>query len=1285
MAAQEKTDPFTGTARFAVVRRVGHGGAGIVYEASDRENGVRVALKRLRRLSPEAILRFKSEFRSVEDVEHPNLVALGELFEESGAWFFTMEYVEGTDLLSWVQRPTSHEGSTPEPMEPDRTAHADGSPDEPASAAVPHSARPASVGGTSRAMFDEGRLRSGLAQLLGGLEALHAAGKVHRDVKPSNALATAEGRVVLLDFGLATDAERAPRDVSAEGIVGTASYMAPEQALGLRVDARADMYSVGVVLYRALTGRLPFEGPPEPGEARAAPRPSTIARGVPEDLDVLCMDLLRRSPELRPTAADARSRLGRAHGHAEAGPGGPAFASIAPPAPKRFVGRATELAMLREAFDETLRGACVVVAVTGESGLGKSTLVRHFGEIVTAEYNAVVLFGRCWERESVPFKAVDGIIDALARWMARASRTDLEAILPPQAALLAQAFPSLRPIVAGICGPSSARPPVDAREQRVQLFAATRAVFVALAQRLPVVLVVDDLQWSDADGLSLLREIVRAPDAPSLLLVATVRATARTGETELVERIREDARALAVEPLDAEDARALALDVLSPSTGERDAARGSDDWDDTTSAGRIAALADAIAREAHGHPLFVDALARAALATARGGGASIDAPRRTAAPVRLENVLIRRVERLDRAARRVVEIASVAGSPLSIDVLSRAAGAPAESLPRVVRALQIARLVRTRGAGRERTVEPYHDRIRNAVLSELDAAELSSAHLAIADALEAAGHEDADALVAHFTAAGERARAAQWTERAASNAMRALAFDRAAVLLRALLSSGTLDARGARTVSTRLAEALVGAGRGPEAADAFLAAARGAEETLAFDLQRRAAEQLLTSGHLERGLATLAPVLEAVRVDAPASRLGAAASLAWGRARLAARGLAFRERHERDVPAEQLRRVDALAAAAAALGMVDTIRGADLQTRHLLAALEAGEPRRLARAIALEGPFSATIGSEKRARTAAVLALARQLAERSEDPLAAAQVLAASGASAFLEGRWTDARDELRRADERLRGECSGGGVAFQLVNVNLYLLGSLLHTGELDELGRRLPPLLDDAELRGDRYALTHLRSSIAAFIELIGDDPAKARREARAAIEAWTPSGTHMPHFFDVLAQAQIDLYEGTAARAAARTEKAYAALRRALLLRVQFVRVKMRELRARTMLAVATANGRRPTARELEPFERQVEELRGEHAPWADALAKLLHAGGLAALGDGRAALAFESAATRFDDAGMSLHAAVARVRGAEQDPLSADSAGNSWLRARGIGAPARLVAMLSPGRK
>ncbi|MCW5837260.1 MAG: protein kinase, partial [Labilithrix sp.] len=103
-------DPFEGTRRFAVIRRLGAGGAGVVYEAHDRELGSRVALKRLKRLSADAILRFKSEFRAIEDVEHPNLVGLGELFEEDGQWFFTMELVDGADFFSWVRAPAEADG-----------------------------------------------------------------------------------------------------------------------------------------------------------------------------------------------------------------------------------------------------------------------------------------------------------------------------------------------------------------------------------------------------------------------------------------------------------------------------------------------------------------------------------------------------------------------------------------------------------------------------------------------------------------------------------------------------------------------------------------------------------------------------------------------------------------------------------------------------------------------------------------------------------------------------------------------------------------------------------------------------------------------------------------------------------------------------------------------------------------------------------------------------------------------------------------------------------------------
>src|SRR5262249_35029400 len=164
------------------------------------------------------LMRFKNEFRALSDLHHTNLVSLGELIQDEGLWFFTMELVDGDDFLAHVRPHGKH---------------------------------------------DESRLRATLGQLADGLGALHRAGKVHRDIKPSNVRVTRDGRVVLLDLGLVTDAaiEGGAR-TSSDQVVGTATYMAPEQAQSKPVTAAADWYAVGVVLYEALTGELPFSGSP---------------------------------------------------------------------------------------------------------------------------------------------------------------------------------------------------------------------------------------------------------------------------------------------------------------------------------------------------------------------------------------------------------------------------------------------------------------------------------------------------------------------------------------------------------------------------------------------------------------------------------------------------------------------------------------------------------------------------------------------------------------------------------------------------------------------------------------------------------------------------------------------------------------------------------------------------------------------------------------------------------------------------------------------------------------
>ncbi len=202
---------------YEITGELGRGGMGVVYRAFDEKRGAAVALKTLKRADPAAILRFKQEFRALADVSHPNLVALHELTADGPNWFFTMELIDGVDFLSFVRSGTDPPAPLPE------TAEYLGprSPSLPGALGIAQDA----VGDTET--FDRKRLSSGhgvlphrgfslspavlarlriaLLQLAEGIAVLHEAGKLHRDVKPSNVLVTRQGRLVILDFGLAAD------------------------------------------------------------------------------------------------------------------------------------------------------------------------------------------------------------------------------------------------------------------------------------------------------------------------------------------------------------------------------------------------------------------------------------------------------------------------------------------------------------------------------------------------------------------------------------------------------------------------------------------------------------------------------------------------------------------------------------------------------------------------------------------------------------------------------------------------------------------------------------------------------------------------------------------------------------------------------------------------------------------------------------------------------------------------------------------------------------------------
>ncbi len=1260
------SEGFQGTDRLLIRRSIGSGSFGMVFEAFDHHRQGVVALKTLTHMGPEALLQFKREFRALADLSHPNLVGLFELFAEEGRAYFTMELVDGQPFAAWVREEsriprsgrTSRHRTVAEGL-PGRLLNIQSSQDqsmlqaEDVATWLSDSDRTLSVPltGPGKPVGDPERLRGALGQLVEGVAALHGAGKLHRDLKSNNVLVTADGRVVILDFGLVLDL--APQDMWALGLppklVGTPSHMAPEQgATGVATEA-SDWYSVGVMLYESLSGRLPFQGTPmeiiQAKNEMDPPHVRDLAPGVPEDLAELAMALLRRGPHLRPDVAEIRARLGRA------------AAQELDPSPHRrlLVGRDGEMAALREAFDALEGGHGRTVLVHGSSGLGKTFLVRRFLRGLQQDHpRAMLLFGRCYEQESVPFKAVDGLIDALSQVLRFLPAPEVEALLPRHIQALAKLFPVLQQV--GPVARAQARVTEirDPQELRRRAFGALRELLARLGESRPLVLVVDDLHWGDLDSAALLLELVRPPDSPRLLMVLCYRSEESETAPVLAELLPE---------LRAQDAHLgeVNLAQLSPDSAGALARSLVDD----------PARAEAIVREAGGNPLFIGELARAgALDAAESAG--------DARPV-FERALMARVDALPSRSRDLLRLLAVAGYPLEWETLRRAAGVdPSGADP--FAPLRTARLARVRGVPGRRILEAYHDRVRETVAASLAPEETRASHLSLAAAVEQSSRPDAQALAYHYEAAGLRDRAAVYTARAAAEAEAALAFERAASFYErsvALREAGDPEVPALRLA---MAEALSHAGQCPKAADAFLeaAAAPGLDPAEARRLRRRAAEELFNCGRLERALAISRELLAWAGASIPEGRLASILSLLASRLRLRLRGYAFRLRPPEEIPAEALERLDILWTVAHGLGPYDIFRAADLTARELRLALDLGEPQHILQGLAHETTMTSTKGVKAAAEVAALQALTTSLAERIGTPDALARAAISAGLVALQTGRWQASAEALEKGEAMLVT-----GASYEFHVAQLYGLWSRSIIGDYRAVARRYYELLQAARHQGDLLMEANLRIVFGSRLLLREDEPAAALQEVDEGI-ALLPAGAFLSsHYNHLTNRGDVLLYMDRPGEARAFLDGCRKPLKQSFLLSIQAMRAAILELDARVDLALAARGDRRAAARARALHRR----LAKEGLPFATA-AGLRNAGGLAwteGRRDEALTLLFQ-AVELYDSQQMGLHAATCRrARGLMLGgPVGADQVAQAeaWMRSEGFADLASVTRMYLP---